>query len=173
MWLCHSGLVNCIYHPSTNRRNTAQGFFKVGPGVGPLPTRVWHFLKISQALLAFPFKGGLHLPGNKPKPPKGVKAWGDSHWSPRDLQWWGTPDQVTQLTTRLAKVQPNNWRGAPNTEDWSLISRAPHQTSEFGTRLFLRCVRSQGHSPYASGIANNTFCPVGIPLIRGDSGARK
>ena len=31
------------------------------------------------------------------------------------------------------------------------------------TRAFLRWVRSQGPSPHASGIAKNTFGPVGIP----------
>ena len=46
-------------------------------------------------------------------------------------------------------------------------------TQECGTRPFLRWVRSQGRSPHASGKAQNTFGPVGIPLIRGSSGARQ
>ena len=35
---------------------------------------------------------------------------------------------------------------------------------EYGTRPFLRWVRSQGRSPHVSGKAKNTFSPVGIPL---------
>ena len=38
-------------------------------------------------------------------------------------------------------------------------------THEYGTRPFLRWVRSQGRSPRASGKAKNTFGPVGIPLF--------
>ena len=34
------------------------------------------------------------------------------------------------------------------------------------TRPFLRWVQSQGRRPHASGIAKNTFGPIGIPLIR-------
>ena len=50
---------------------------------------------------------------------------------------------------------------------WLVIYHAPHRTSEFGTRLFLWWVRSQGRDSHASSIAKNTFSPVGIPLIRG------
>ena len=38
-------------------------------------------------------------------------------------------------------------------------------THEYGTRPFLRWVRSQGQSPHASGKVKNTFDPVGIPLL--------
>ena len=44
---------------------------------------------------------------------------------------------------------------------------------KYGTRPFLRCLVSQGHSPHMSSIAKNTFGPVGIPFIRGASGARQ
>ena len=38
-------------------------------------------------------------------------------------------------------------------------------THEYGTRPFLRWVRSQSRSPHASGKVKNTFDPVGIPLF--------
>ena len=49
---------------------------------------------------------------------------------------------------------------------WSVIYHAPHRTSEFGTRPFLWWVWLHGRSPHASGIAKNTFGPVGILLFR-------
>ena len=45
------------------------------------------------------------------------------------------------------------------------IYRCVPPTHEYGTRPFLRWVRSQGRSPHASGKAKNTFGPVGIPLF--------
>ena len=50
------------------------------------------------------------------------------------------------------------------------IYRCVPQTHEYGTRPFLRWVRSQGRSPHASCKVKNTFDPVGIPLLRGASG---
>ena len=47
----------------------------------------------------------------------------------------------------------------------SVIYRGVQPTHEYGTRPFLRWVRSQGRSPHASGKAKNTFSPVGIPLF--------
>ena len=47
----------------------------------------------------------------------------------------------------------------------SVIYRCVPPTLEYGTRPFLRWVRSQGRSPHASGKAKNTFSPVGIPLF--------
>ena len=38
-------------------------------------------------------------------------------------------------------------------------------THEYGTRPFLRWVRSQGRSPHASGKVKNSFDPVGILLF--------
>ena len=45
------------------------------------------------------------------------------------------------------------------------IYRCVPPTHEYGTRPFLRWVRSQGRSPHASSKAKNTFGPVGILLF--------
>ena len=47
----------------------------------------------------------------------------------------------------------------------SVIYQCVPPTLEYGTRPFLRWIRSQGRSPHTSGKAKNTFGPVGIPLF--------
>ena len=73
---------------------------------------------------------------------------------------------VRWMQPRLRRIRP---RGA----EWllrasvgtSIIYRCVPPTHEYGTKPFLRWVRSQGRSPHASGKAKNTFGPVGIPLF--------
>ena len=47
----------------------------------------------------------------------------------------------------------------------------PHLTGKFGTRPFFRWVWVQGRSPQTPGIPKNAYDLVGIPFIRGASGA--
>ena len=66
-------------------------------------------------------------------------------------------------------MRPNSLRGkVTNTlkkSGTSIIYRCVLSTHEYGTRPFLRWVRSQGRSQHASGKAKNTFDPIGIPLF--------
>ena len=62
--------------------------------------------------------------------------------------------------TRLRTQDVGHVKRAP-----SVIYRCVPPTHEYGTRPFLRWVRSQGRSPHTSGKAKNTFGPVGIPLF--------
>ena len=52
------------------------------------------------------------------------------------------------------------------------ICRTLHQTSEYGSRPFLRRVRALDHSPDVPGISKNASGPVGIRLKRSASGPR-
>ena len=47
----------------------------------------------------------------------------------------------------------------------------PHLTGKCDTRPFFRLDRAQGHSPQVPGVPKNALGPVGIPLVRGASGA--
>ena len=55
--------------------------------------------------------------------------------------------------------------GFKNVREDLCIYRCVPPTHEYGTRPFLRWVRSQGRSPHASGKVKNTFGLVGIPLF--------
>ena len=63
--------------PPTNRRNTTQGLFKVGPGAGLLLHTRPAVEKIPQLPSAFPSREAPQAPGNKRKPSKeGLSLWG-------------------------------------------------------------------------------------------------
>ena len=121
--------------------------------------------KIPMAPSAFPFLGAHQAPGNKPNPPKGVKAWGDGLLRPEDLSSAEPHPAEPPRGTTAYRMQPSKWRGKAThkrpraSAGTSVIHRCVPPTHEYGTRPFLRWVQSQGPSPHATGKAKNTFGP--------------
>ena len=107
-----------------------------------------------------------------PIPPRGVKAWGG--WPPEargNLQCRGTPDQICAEASTDSQMWPQQLKKRCKNASRYLSYVPP--AHKCGTRPFLRWVRSQGWIPHASGMAKNTFDPIGIALIRGASGTRQ
>ena len=120
--------------------------------------------KIPSASSAFPLLGVPQAPGNKPNPHKGVKSWG---WMPPWgwRKWWVNEPALGQIRAQVK-------HGRPTLGRTRYLSSVP-PPEKYGTKPFLRWVQSQSRSPHASSITKNTFGSVGIPLIRGASGARQ
>ena len=75
----------CIYPTPHQRKNVAQGLFKVGPVTGPEPTRIRQFQKCLGPRRHSPFLWRLRSRAIKPTPPKRVKAWRDGLLRPEEL----------------------------------------------------------------------------------------
>ena len=97
-----------LLHAPPNGQMWHKVFFYVGPGAGPEPTRVRHFLKIPTAPSTFPLLGA---PGNKPNPLTVVKAWGRRK----------SPVNKPQLARSVSKVWPIDWSGSrkPSGSRWT------------------------------------------------------
>ena len=99
-------------------------------------------------------------------------AWGDGPLRPEEISSAKAHPAETPRGKTAYRMQPKNWRGKatqkrPRASAGTYgIYRCVPPTHEYGTRLFLRWVQSQGRSPHATGKAKNTFDPVGIPLFR-------
>ena len=156
----------------------AQGLFLGGTGRGSVAHTRPEFPKMPTAPSAFPLLGAPQAPGDKPNLPEGSKSLGG-----RPPEAVGNP-QAPRHT--LPEPRPDNSAGQSATQhlersslksichqndrDWN-ICWPPHLTGKYGTRPFFRWDRAQGRSPHAPGVPKNAYGPVGIPLIRGASGA--
>ena len=99
-------------------------------------------------------KGCLRLQVINLTPPRRVKAWGTAPWGSWYVQWRDIPDQICAADTTAARsvshqLDSADWNLASGVEKvthckwWQLsqhifsICRAPQQTGEYGSRLFL------------------------------------
>ena len=134
--------------------------FFVAPGARPKPTHARHFPKMPTAPSGFPLRR-----------PKGVKAWGEGPLR---------PNEISRYRDTLGRIRAaDNTAGRSATRQLEScrpilicgICCSPHLTGKCGTRPFFRWVQVQDRSPHTPGIPKNAKGPVGIPLIRGASGA--
>ena len=90
----------------TDRTSMAQGLFKVGPGVGPLPTRAWYFQHASSSVGIF-LKGAPQSPGDKPNPSEEGQSLGGRPLVARSMSSYEThPTGSAPLTARPAVIYP-------------------------------------------------------------------
>ena len=94
----------------TNARIWHKAVFKVGRVAGPKPTRVRQGQKYLRprrhSLLGAP-----QAPGNKPNPPKGVKAWGYGPLRPEEISSAEAHPAEPPRGKTAYRMQPKNWRG--------------------------------------------------------------
>ena len=107
-----------VFRP-TNRMSMAQGLFKAGPSTGEQPTRARDFEKYLGPRRHSSKERCLRRQANNLTRPKRVNAWGTPPEAKEISSAETHPTGTVQLTPRPAEVQPNNWRGAPNTSVWS------------------------------------------------------
>ena len=104
-------------------------------------------------------------------PPKGVNAWGKDPWGRMKSPGTETHSikSVAQIT-RLAEVLPGNWRGSDRY--WSTVFDArPTKRACMAQGLFLGGTGRRAVAHTRPEFAKNAYGPVGIPLVRGASGA--
>ena len=82
-----------------NGRVWHKAFVKVDPGAEPYPSRAWHSQKYLGPRRHFPKKGAPQASGDKPNPPKRVKAWEDGPRGLRYVPRLDTPDQIRAVDT--------------------------------------------------------------------------
>ena len=106
-----------------------------------------------------------------PTLPKEVKAWREAPWGRRKSPGTETHSarSVPQITWP-AEVLPDTWRGVRPIVICGIWC-TPHLTGMYGTRPFLGGTGRRAVAHTRPEFAKNTLGPVGIPLVRGASGA--
>ncbi len=104
-----------------------------------------------------------------PTPPKGVKAWGEGPPPEAEGTETHSARSVPQIT-RPAEVLPGTWRGVRPIVICGICC-PPHQTGKYGTRPFYGGSGRRAVAHTRPAVSKNALGPVGIPLIRGASGA--
>ena len=79
-------------------------------------------------------------------------------WGQKDLQWWGTPDRATQLTTR-PKRDPTTVEADQTRGFGQLYLSFILLTGRVWHKAFLRLFQAQGHSPQGLGILQKYIRP--------------
>ena len=106
-----------------------------------------------------------------PTLPKEVKAWGKAPWGRRKSP--GTETHLARSVpqiTRPAEALPDTWRGSDR--DWSAVFDArPTLRACMAQGLFLGGTGRRAVAHTHPEFVKNTLSPVGIPLVRGASGA--
>ena len=129
------------------------------------------FPEMSTAPSAFPLLGAPQAPGDEPNTPKEVKAWRKGPMRPKEISRYRDTLGQTRTADYTAGWSATRHLERCRTRLICGICCSPHPTGKCGTRPFYGGSkrRAVAHTPPA--FAKNAWGPVGIPLIRGASGA--